>query len=513
MRLMDKMRDGIRHFLKIQDAPKQTFSIRELLDHDGNCVKNIIWYRGESYELTQFYQNIPGGADGVKFWAAKSTVGREIRKIHTGLPGIIVDRLTDIVINDFSQISFNKESDKREWNDISKDNNFKEILKDAVNKMLILGDGAFKLSLDESISRYPIIEFYGADKVDYVYNRGRIQEVVFITEYTHNETVYVLKEHYGYGYIRYKLYRETDNIEVPLNTIPILSNLVDMGFDKSLIMAHPIKYGKSPKWEGRGQAIFDKKTDDFDALDEAWSQWMDALRKGRSKEWIPESLIPRNPETGALIKPNAFDNSYMTKGDDMSENSQNKIEVTQPAIPHDSYLATYITALDLCLQGLISPSTLGIDVKKLDNADAQREKEKTTLYTRGNIVDILQDQIPLFIQKVFDVVSISQNNMPTEITCTIDFSEYANPSFESQVETVGKAKTQGIMSVEASVDELYGDTKDEEWKKEEVARLKAEQGITDEEEPALKLEGEMINEGNSGEESLSDVEEQGNEPT
>ena len=32
---MDKMRDGIRHFLKIQDAPKQTFSIRELLDHDG----------------------------------------------------------------------------------------------------------------------------------------------------------------------------------------------------------------------------------------------------------------------------------------------------------------------------------------------------------------------------------------------------------------------------------------------------------------------------------------------
>ena len=240
-----------------------------------------------------------------------------------------------------------------------------------------------------------------------------------------------------------------------INGVSMLSLIhIYMGFDKSLIMAHPIKYGKSPKWEGRGQSIFDKKTDDFDALDEAWSQWMDALRKGRSKEWIPESLLPRNPDTGAIIKSNAFDNSYIIKGDDMSENSQNKIEVTQPAIPHDSYLATYITALDLCLQGLISPSTLGIDVKKLDNADAQREKEKTTLYTRGNVVDILQDQIPLFIQKVFDVVSISQNNMPTEIKCTIDFSEYANPSFESQVETVGKAKTQGIMSVEASVDEL-----------------------------------------------------------
>ena len=150
---------------------------------------------------------------------------------------------------------------------------------------------------------------------------------------------------------------------------------------------------------------------------------------------------------------------------------------------------------------------MGIDVKKLDNADAQREKEKTTLYTRGNIVDILQDQIPLFIQKVFNVVSISQNNVPTEVKCTIDFSEYANPSFESQVETVGKAKTQGIMSVEASVDELYGDTKDEEWKKEEVARLKAEQGIAEEEEPALNLEGENAYEGDSGEKGLPDVEE------
>ena len=45
------------------------------------------------------------------------------------------------------------------------------------------------------------------------------------------------------------------------------------------------------------------------------------------------------------------------------------------------------------------------------------------------------------------------------------------------------------MSVEASVEELYGDTKDEEWKKEEVARLKAEQGIADEQEPALNMEG------------------------
>lgn len=97
-----------------------------------------------------------------------------------------------------------------------------------------------------------------------------------------------------------------------------------------------------------------------------------------------------------------------------------------------------------------------------------REKRKDYSLYKRNIVDILQDQIPLFIQKVFDVINISQNKTLTEVKCTIDFSEYANPSFESQVETVGKAKTQGIMSVEASVEELYGDTKDEEWKKKKL---------------------------------------------
>ena len=44
------------------------------------------------------------------------------------------------------------------------------------------------------------------------------------------------------------------------------------------------------------------------------------------------------------------------------------------------------------------------------------------------------------------------------------------------------------MSVEASIDELYGDTKDDDWKQEEVARLKAEQGISDMKEPDLNMD-------------------------
>ena len=65
------------------------------------------------------------------------------------------------------------------------------------------------------------------------------------------------------------------------------------------------------------------------------------------------------------------------------------------------------------------------------------------------------------------------------------FGGYANPSFEAQVETVGKANQSGIMSVETAVEELYGDDKKDDWKQKEVQRIKAERGIVEMEEPAV----------------------------
>ena len=123
---------------------------------------------------------------------------------------------------------------------------------------------------------------------------------------------------------------------------------------------------------------------------------MNALRDGRSKTYIPASLIPKDKKTGQLLKPNSFDNKYIAVEDSLGENSKNEIVVKQPNIPTDSYMNTYITALDLCLEGIISPATLGIDTKKVTdpNATAQREKEKTTLWTRGKIVDVLSDKLP-----------------------------------------------------------------------------------------------------------------------
>lgn len=479
-RMKDRMREGIRSFLQIQPATGQTIVITENMDYDANAIKNRIWYRGDAREINQLYHQV--GDNSLQcFWSAVPTIGRELRKIHTGLPGIIVDSFVNIIMTEYNDITIDAKYEDV-WKAIDKENKLKELIGKIVKDCLIVGDGAVKLSYDSQISEYPIIEWIPGEQVEFTYERGRFREAVFKSYHKVGMKRLELQEVYGFGYVEYHLYdRER---EIPLTMLENGADLVNIQFDKTICLAVPMKIFDSDKYDNRGRSIFDNKTEDFDALDESWSQWMQALREGRPTKYIPESLLPRNPEDGTLLRANAFDNQYIGTDAALGEGQQQKIELEQPNIPHDSYLSTYITALDLCLQGLISPSTLGIDVKKLDNAEAQREKEKTTLYTRGKIIDMLQEKIPEVVNNVFKMMAILQNAPIEEIEASLEFGEYANPSFESQIETLGKGKTDGIMSNEAIVDELYGDTKDEEWKKEEIARLNRNDGFETEETAA-----------------------------
>lgn len=523
MRWLDKVSEnikrGIRSWLNVQEATPLNIMINETLDYEANAIKNRIWYRGDSGELQQLYDQIDTGIDRYKFWASKSSPGQEMRKIHTGLPALIVDTLAGITLSDLDiQIEKGK-AEQDLWKKIEKDNKFRKKLEKAVKETLYIGDGAFKISFDTDLSQYPIIEFYPGDRIELVSKRGRVTEVVFKTAYQYESRQYVLYEHYGRGYITYELYRGEQLVD--LHAIPDTANLVDVAFgaqkpEEQYMLAVPIQFYESGRWDERGQSVFDKKIDSFDAFDETWSQWMDALRAGRAKEYIPECLIPRHPETGEILKPNHFDNRYIKTDSDMGENAQNKIDVEQPTIPHESYLASYVTALDLCLQGLISPSTLGIDMKKLDNADATREKEKATLYTRDAIINALQVDVPLLVETAIKAYNEFYGKPVNPVEVTAEFGDYANPSFESQVETISKARSGKIMSVDAAVDALYGDDKDEAWKEQEIARLKAEQGIQEMEEPAMNLEagGFRVNRfgggadaGQSGKQTVQDEPE------
>lgn len=490
MKWMEKLNENIkktvRSWLNIVPANPYGFQINEILDFEAHAIRNRIWYRGDGNELEQLYMQNQEYADKNKFWASKCTPGMDMRKIHTGLPGLTVKTLTSVVLPDMDDFEFENPKHEAIWKEIAKENKFAKKIEKALKETLYIGDGAFKVSIDTENSEHPILEWYPGDRVEFVRARDRIQEIVFKTPYRERGQTYVLNERYGYGYIVNELYRE--NKPVSLTSISATADLRDVAFDSNTILAVPLMIYESAKYEGRGGSIFDGKLDNYDSLDEAWSQWMDALRSGRAKTYIPECLVPHNPETGELIKPNPFDNRYFAADGDMREGQKNVVVTDQPTIPHESYLASYVTALDLCLQGVISPSTLGIDTKKLDNAEAQREKEKTTLYTRNAIVEALQETLPEVVEMCINAEQFLHNQAAEKVEVNIPFGEYANPSFESQVETVAKAKQGGIMSIERCVEELYGDALDEHCKQEEIARLKAEQGIQNLEEPGLTMQ-------------------------
>lgn len=470
-------------YLHVVPAQNHSITIKESLTYECNVLRNRTWYRGDPSELDQFFkQTLSDVVSKSRFWAAVPSDNLSIRKIHSGLPAMICDTLADIVVSDLDSIDLGSEELNNIWNDISNDNDFTDLLNTAIVETLVTGDGAFKLSMDTDITAYPIIEFFSGDRVAYNYKRGRLQEVIFYTEYQEGSKTYKLEETYGKGYINYRMLDENGK-EVPLNLVEDVAELQNVKFNGDFIMAVPLKFFKSPKFSDRGKSIFDSKSDAFDALDEVLSQWIDAIRDGRVNKYIPENLLPRNPETGEILKPNSFDNRFIATGNDMSENAKNEISLQQAQINYDAFVQSYASALDVCLQGIISPSTLGIDLKKTDNAESQREKEKTTLYTRGKIVDKLTDVIPLLVVMALKVNDLTTKETAGEYKASVEFGEYASPSFDTVVETVGKAKSYGVMSIEKCIDELYGDTMSEEEKAAEVELIKKENGGTELEEP------------------------------
>ena len=59
------------------------------------------------------------------------------------------------------------------------------------------------------------------------------------------------------------------------------------------------------------------------------------------------------------------------------------------------------------------------------------------------------------------------------------------------VETVGKAKQYGVMSNERIIEEMYGDSLDEEEKKEEIRRLNERDGLIPMQQPAAVNEFDL----------------------
>ena len=474
-----KVKKMIQNWLEIMPAADQTIVIQEKLPRELETLRSQIWYRGDASELHQFFGQLPFNSGS--FWSCAPNTNK-VRKIHSGIPAVIVDTLAYIVKSDLDKVK----TDSEEWEEISQSIDFLNLTGKAVADTLVDGDGAFKISVDTSLSPYPIVEFVGGDMVDFEISRGILAAVIFKTVFAVKSRKFMLHERYGRGFIESRLYDSSGN-ERPLSTVPELADIPEtVEFDGDYIMAVPLKFYDSKKYHGRGKSIFDGgKSDCFDALDEVISQWIDAIRAGRVQKYIPHNMIPRSPDDGSLEKLNDFGTEFVMVQGPFGDEGMSQIEVVQPEIKYEAFVSAYTNALLMCLQGLVSPATLGIDVGKMSSADAQREKKDVTGNTRNTITTALEKALPELIGAILKTYDNMLERSPGNYNSSVDFGEYGAPDFDSRVETIGKAGTYGVMSVETQVEELWGNSKDKEWKEDEVQRIKSEKGLLTVEEPSV----------------------------
>ena len=376
--------------LDISEGNDKSYHVQSLFD--GNVLKNKIWYRGDPHELCQLYNQVQ--SDNASFWSDVCQTKEPVRRIHTGLPALIIDRLTDITVSSMGDIVVNHRQDIVDA--IVHENNMKQLMKSMVSDVLYIGDGAMKISIDTAISQYPILEWYPGDRVLYVYKRGRLQEVIFKNSYNYKNKHYLHLEHFGFGYIKNALISVDKNINVPLATIPELAKVRNYQFagyteDKygnpitkgNYIMAIPVKFKQSSIYEGRGESVFDKRISSFDALDEIASRWINSLRV------------------------------HNLTGDNL--------DVTQAFITPSSYSQSYMFFLDACLAGLISPESLGL----YQSNNFKWDKEKTTMETRKKIITILSDVVYSIIKTSMHVYcDLNHQIMNNDIKININFEKY-----------------------------------------------------------------------------------------
>ena len=466
-------------WLEIIPPPiEQAIVIQREHTRELEVLRSQLWYQGDANELFQFFHQTETSTGG--FWST-SPANSKIRKIHSGLPAVMADTMSYIVKSDMDDIEA-----PSEWDEIAESIGFSQLVGQAITDTLVSGDGAFKISIDTDLSPYPIVEFISGDRVDIEQKRGIVEAVTFRTQYNVKSVRYELQERYTKGMIETVLIDSSGSVR-PLSTVPELADIpTKVEYPGDFIMALPLKFYNDKKYRGRGKSVFSGgKSQCFDALDEVISQWLDAIRAGRVIKYIPLNLIPRDPENGSLQDVSSFGAEVIKINGTMSEREGDKVEMVQPDIKYDAFVSTYTQALLMCLQGFISPATLGIDVGKMSSGEAQREKKDVTGDTRNTITAVLEKALPQLINIILKTYDNMLGAAPEERDVSVSFGEYGAPDFDSRVETVGKAATYGIMSVDTQVDELWGGSKDDEWKTAEVSRIKSEKGLLTADEPSV----------------------------
>jgi len=467
-----------------------------------------LWYHGDGSELLNFFTRanaIDFNYDPLYqrnkksyFWAISSTEA-DTKRTHSGQPRNIVDTLNGIIGT--PQFGVGKPNavlevlDKR-LKKILRDNKFEHLLTQKARPLTFVeGWGAWKINWNLEFRDTPILLYYRADSVDFVYKSNQLVAIIYRDYYQdedgHNfvlfETRRLEKRRIGTGenagktlpclIIEKEAYKisGTSDIITPceLKDIPQLKDvepeIMIENFDG--LLGIPNIYFEDASGDLPGRSLYTGKLDLFDDLDQCLSQAANSVRRSTPTEVWDVNYLERDKNTGMPIMPHAFDRKYIgykgaKSGDGLVNNDP--VRTTQPQINFSQYSDQALQILLQIVNGIMAPATLGIDIAKKDNGESQREKEKVTIFTRNLITNeegqILRDLMEQLL--IADELANKQKITCKNYDVYVKYDDFADASFENKIETVLTAWQGGIMTDELAIQYLYKDSISAEQKKD-----------------------------------------------
>lgn len=463
-----------------------------------------VWYVGDSDELLNYYtgqqmweyafEPVYTRNKRCYFWAINSTEN-DIKRTHSGQPRNIVDTLVNITpfpLINAGALGDDKNIVNVNLQKIIKNCNLKEIYRaEQLPLTLVEGWGCYKLVWNTDVTPYPVPVYYRASNVEFMHTLGQLVGIVFKDYYINKDGKKLLKletrrfetetiyDENGNEtgteknlVIENELFSYDDDRAEYCNKISLKDFEETKGIEERIVIG-PVDclfavptyiFRNTSAAGGFGRSIFTGKIDLFDDLDQCLSQAANSVRRSTVIEYFNTDFLERDTNTGMPKQPKAYDRKYTMYAGQKDANgastSSDPIQVTQPQINFQQYSDHAIQILLHIIDGVMSPATLGIDVAKKDNAEAQREKEKVTIFTRNCMISaeetILQD---LCRQLLIAYEFITTGKITVEdYDISIKFSEFADDSFENKLEKLGKAYDQEIISDKMFMRKLYGDT-------------------------------------------------------
>lgn len=467
-----------------------TFNLAQnlaLLSNDVSTIRRFF-----QVQIPQYYKDTWLAMSGKDMFMGYYQQGQAF--VYYGIiPMIVQGKVNLVASNGFTFKSDDKDVDDA-LNKVKEECNLQKFFEKGVYWESGIGDFAYRISVDKSISDLPIIDLIEPQNLEIKYSRGKVKSFI-IKELSKDDINYErheihFKNEAGFVCIAYR-YKVDGNYVSPDDEYAIKEceqkfggaktpAMVTLPF-KDFLIVYKQNSNNNQLYKGeRGVPDIQGLVAIEDALCESISDLVDAIRKGGIKTYVSDELIPQDIN-GNDMRLNQFNKTIITtKGGASNVANEDLFKVTQGNIQWESYVRAIQNLMSVAINKAgLAPTTLGLTGLESINssAESQDAREKTSMRTRDICLKAWSYTLKELMNKYLQVRDYIKELPLFDYSDMINvtFNEYTNPTLENITNVLAKQVQTGLKSQMTAIKEL-NEGMSEEQAEDEFMQIMAENG-------------------------------------